>query len=198
MLALPVWSQPGFSANQTDAKGKRQGPWFIEQPARRGEEAFSEWGNYDHGLRTGTWYRFDGDGDIKSIEHYRLGALDGEAKYFENGHLACVGQYRGLNPFRDYDTIYVLDPVKDIEYKRVIPTERGTVKHGYWRYYDENTGRLTREIFYIIDEAVLRRDFAVAPVDSAYYRRREANLPHNQKHFYEPPKDKQFNYTDFH
>lgn len=197
LLSLQAFAQADTLLNRTDAQGKRQGQWFIRQPARMGEEAFTEWGSFDHGLRTGTWYRFDGQGDVKSIEHYRRGFLDGEAKYFENGHLACIGHYRGLNPGQDFDTIYVLDPVTDVEYKRVVSTDRGSVKHGLWRYYDESTGRLVRELYYVVDDVVSRKDFALAPADSAYYKRREAALPHHQKQLYEPPRDKQFHYTDF-
>ncbi|MBS1615928.1 MAG: hypothetical protein JST06_07420 [Bacteroidetes bacterium] len=196
LVSMHAFSQTESSLNRLDAQGKRQGQWFMQQPERMGEEAFSEWGSYDHGMRTGTWYRFDGQGDVKSIQHYRLGMLDGEAKYFENGHLACVGHYYGLNPGRDFDTIFVLDPVKDIEYQRVVSTNRGSVKHGYWRFYDEQSGRLTRELYYIVDELVSKKEFAVAPIDSSYYKKREAALPQNQKHFYAPPRDKQFHYTE--
>jgi hypothetical protein len=80
---------------------------------------------------------------------------------------------------------------------RVISTDRGSVKHGLWQYYDERTGRLTREIDYQVDEVVARQDFAIAAVDSAWYKRREAAMPHNQKHYYKPPRDKQVNYTNF-
>jgi hypothetical protein len=198
LCCLKAKAQAPTVLNQKDAKGKPQGQWLIQEPARMGEDAYSEWGTFDHGTRTGTWYRFDGEGEITSIQHYRLGALDGEAKYFEHGRLICVGHYRGLNPGRAFDTIYVMDPVTQIESRRVIPADRGTVRHGLWQYYDENTGRLVREIDYVVDEVIWRQDFAMAPIDSAYYKRREAAMPHNQKHYYKPPRDKQVHYTDFH
>lgn len=183
--------------NQTDSKGKPQGQWLVRQPARMGEDPYSEWGTYDHGVKTGAWYRFDSEGEVAAIERYRLGMKDGEAKYFERGRLVCVGHYRGLNPGRAYDTIYVLDPVTDIEHKRVVSTDLGSVRHGLWQYYDEFTGRLTREVEYQIDEVVDKKDFAIAAIDSAWYKRREAAMPHNQKHHYKPPRDKQVRYTDF-
>jgi antitoxin component YwqK of YwqJK toxin-antitoxin module len=162
-----------------------------------GEDAYTEWGSFDHGIRTGVWYRFDSEGEVASIERYRLGMLDGEAKYFERGRLVSVGHYRGLNPGYAFDTIYVVDPVTDVEYKRVISTDRGTVKHGLWQYYDQETGRLVRELDYQIDEVVARKDFTIAAIDSAWYKRREAAMPHNQKRYYKPPRDKQVHYTDF-
>lgn len=204
-LIAPVLLLCCFSAaaqdttfNKTDAAGRRHGQWVIHQPARMGEDAYAEWGSYDHGVKWGAWYTFDGDAQVTAIEHYRAGALDGEAKYFEHGTLVCTGTFRGLNPKYEYDTIYVVDPVTDAEIRRVIPTDRGTVKHGIWRYYDAGTGRLTREVDYQLDEVIARQDLAIAAIDSAWYKRREQAMPHNQKNYYKPPRDKQIHYTDFH
>ncbi len=199
-LLLSIWQARGQSStefNQTDEKGKPHGQWVIQQPARMGEPAYAEWGSYNHGVKTGPWYKFDGSEHVTSIERFRAGVLDGEAKYFENGALICVGNYRGLNPFSAYDTIYVLDPVTDVEVRKVVATDRGSLKHGIWRYYDPRTGRLTRELDYQLDEVIARQEFAVAPKDSAWYKARELAMPHKQKTFYKPPRDKQVRYTDF-
>ncbi len=198
-LWLPFISaaQSADDLNRNDTKGKPHGQWLIRQPARMGEDAFSEWGSYDHGTRTGVWYRFDGEGEVAAIERYRLGVKDGEAKYFERGRLVCVGHYRGLNPAYAYDTIYVLDPVTDLEQRRVIATDRGSVKHGLWQYYDEGTGRLSREVDYVIDEPVARQDFSIASSDSAWYRKREAAKAVYPKRFYQPPPDKRHRYSNF-
>jgi len=182
--------------NQTDAKGKANGQWIIKHPARMGEPAYSEWGTFVHGLKWGAWFQFDWDAQVTCIEHFRNGVLDGEAKYFENGVLVCVGNYRGLNPRYEYDTIVVVDPVTDAELTRIFPTDRGTFKQGLWRYYDPVTGRLQRELDYQLDEVVYRQDFSITPIDSVYYKKREAAMPHNQKHYYKPPRDKQ--YTNLH
>lgn len=183
--------------NKTDATGRKHGQWVVNQPARMGEDAYAEWGTYDHGVKWGAWYKFDGDAQVTAIERYRAGVLDGEAKYFDRGALVCIGHFRGLNPANDFDTIFVLDPVTYVETQRIIPTDRGTVKHGLWRYYDPSTGRLTREVDYQLDEIVAQQNFAIAATDSAWYKRRELALPHNQKTFYKPPRDKQIRYTDF-
>jgi antitoxin component YwqK of YwqJK toxin-antitoxin module len=183
--------------NQKDEKGRPHGQWIVNQPSRMGEDAYVEWGTYDHGEKWGLWYRFDDNEHVTAIERFKAGVLDGEAQYFENGQLVCVGHYRGLNPRQKYDTIYVVDPVTDVETRRILPTVSGTLKHGLWRYYDPQSGRLIREIDYQLGDAIASQDFSVAPVDSAWYKAREKSLPHNQKHIYKPPKSKQTHYTDF-
>ncbi len=200
LLLLPLvaltYAQTPAELNQTDAKGKPQGEWLVRQPARMGEDAYTEWGSYDHGTRTGVWYRFDGEGAVAAIERYRLGVKDGETKYFEQGRLVCVGHYRGLNPSYAYDTIYVVDPVTDAERRVVIPTERGSVKHGLWQYYDERTGRLSREMEYSVDEIIAKQDFSIASADSAWYKKREAAKAVYPKNYYKPPAEKRHRYTD--
>jgi hypothetical protein len=197
LLALSAGAQTDADLNKTDAKGKPHGQWLVRQPARMGEDAYAEWGSYDHGTKTGTWYKFDGEGEVAAIEKFRVGMLDGEAKYFQQGRLVAVGHYRGLNPGRAYDTIFVLDPVTHEELKRVISTDRGTVKHGVWQFYDEFSGRLVREVEYSIDEVIFRQDFSIASKDSAYYKKREAAAAVYPKNYYAPPRGKQVRYTDF-
>lgn len=183
--------------NQKDEKGLPQGQWVVQIPARMGEDAYAEWGTYEHGRKWGLWYRFDGEERVTAIERYKNGVLDGEVQYFESGLLFCVGNYRGLNPLYAYDTIYVVDPVSFQEIRRIIPTERGSLKHGLWRYYDIRSGRLIREVDYQLGDVLASKEFSVAPVDSAWYKAREKAMPHNQKHIYKPPRGKQQHYTDF-
>jgi hypothetical protein len=182
---------------QTDTKGKPHGQWLVMNPARMGEDAFSEWGTYDHGTKYGTWYKFDGEAQVTAIEHFKAGVLDGEVKYFERGRLVCIGHYRGLNPRYEYDTIFVTEPVTGEELRRIIPSDRGQVRHGMWSFYDAQTGRLEREVDYSLDEVIDRKDFAIAAVDSAWYQRRIQAMPHNQKRAYKPSRDRQVHYTDF-
>jgi hypothetical protein len=190
LLVCPLWghAQSATVYNQNDSLGRRTGQWIDRFPARMGEDAYAEWGRYDQGRKIGPWYRFDGDARVVSIENFRRGVRDGEAKYFENGNLVTSGTFRGLNPDQKYDTIWVLDPVKDIEIQRVITTERGSVRDGTWRYYDGRSGRMIREVEFVLDEAVEKREFAIAPVDSAWYKKREAAMPHNQKRQYRLPR----------
>lgn len=186
--AYAATAQSSTQYNQTDSQGRRTGQWIEKFPARMGEDAYAEWGSYDQGRKFGSWYRFDGEANVTSIENFKRGVRNGEAKYFENGTLYATGNFRGLNPDQELDTIWVLDPVKDIEIKRVIKTDRGSVRDGTWRYYDSRSGRLIREVEYVLDEVVEKKEFAIAPVDSAWYKQREAAMPHMQKHPYRLPR----------
>lgn len=196
LFALKVQAQE-TKYNQKDEKGRPHGQWIVSTPARMGEDAYVEWGTYEHGQKWGVWYRFDNSERVVAIERFKNGVLDGEAQYFENGALECTGHYRGLSSRYAFDTIYVVDPVTDVETRRILPTERGTVKHGLWRYYDPRSGRLIREMDFQLGEVIASQEFSIAPVDSAWYKAREQSLPHNQKHIYKPPKSKQQHYTDF-
>lgn len=167
--------------NQTDKKGRKTGFWLLQQPARMGEDAYTAFGSYLAGRKTGVWYRMDQMGQVIAIEGFRNDVLNGEVKYFEDGRLICIGHYRGLNPDQKYDTILVMDPVTHFEKLTPIPTDRGTLKHGFWRFYDPQSGRLIREEEYVVDELVARQDFAMTNGDSTYYEQRNKRLPHMRK-----------------
>lgn len=171
-------AQTKTEINQTDEMGKPHGFWYIYTPAGRGEAAESSFGNYVHGAKTGLWYINDGKGDITSIETFKYNVRDGEAKYFDNGQLTCVGHYRGLNPKVALDTVNIIDPITGDEKLVSVPTERGSVRHGSWRFYDELSGRLIREEQYQVDELIYKKDFSISPADSAFYQKRNAILPH--------------------
>ncbi|PZF74219.1 toxin-antitoxin system YwqK family antitoxin [Taibaiella soli] len=183
--------------NQTDAKGKRDGMWYIHQPARMGEDSYSEFGSYDHGIKFGKWYKTDNDGELVAIETFKNNVLNGEVKYFDKGHLYCVGHYRGLNPSQKYDTVMVVDPVTGAQSLVSVLAERGSLKHGTWQYYDPLTGRLEKEQEYQVDDLVYSKEFAMASVDSAYYKKKVQMLPHNAAsgHYYKPPAGKQHSLT---
>lgn len=176
VLARAQASEPNL--NRKDAQGKPDGLWYIYESARMGEPGKSEFGSYDHGNKTGLWYAADNRGNIVSIESYKYNQRDGEAQYFEHGQLVCAGQYKGLNPNYEIDTVLVVHPTTGDERLVYIPTERGSVRHGRWRYYDELTGRLIREENYQVDELIFRKDFPVSPADSLYYSERNKRLPH--------------------
>jgi hypothetical protein len=166
--------------NLKDGQGKPQGFWYVQHEARMGEPPFTEFGSYDHGRKTGLWYKVDAEGSLVAVERYANNTLHGESKYFESGRLAVTGIYRGLNPAQDYDTIWVPDPVTGVEKPVVISTERGSLRHGLWRYYDTQTGRLAREEEYQVDDLIAKKVFGLTGEDSAYYRTRTSNLPHNR------------------
>lgn len=182
--------------NKTDVNGKRHGTWLLTQPAGMGEEAYSEFGSYEHGNKTGPWNKLDHEGNVLAIENFKNDVLDGQVKYFEKGHLICMGVYRGLNPAREFDTVMVENPETGAQVLRVVPTERGTVRHGSWRFYDADNGRLTREEEYQIDELVYKKDFPLSKEDSAYYEKRNVKLPHGKKPYYQVPPAKKVSYLN--
>lgn len=169
------------NVNKTDAKGKPHGWWLNQQPPRMGEVGYSEFGIYNHGRKAGLWYKMDSEGSLLSIETYRNNTLDGEVKYFENGKLVRVGHYRGLNPDRPTDTVIVENPITGQQTLRPVSTDRGSLRHGMWRYYDPETGRLVREEDYQVDELVYKKAFNLSHEDSIYYHHRMSQMPHSKK-----------------
>jgi len=182
--------------NKLDSKGKRQGMWLTQKEPRMGEPGISEFGNYDHGSKYGTWYKIDNFGDLVAIEMFKNNVLDGEVKYYEQGKLYCVGHYRGLNPKNKYDTVVVMHPVTQEEEYRVIPTDNGSLRHGNWKYYDPNNGHLIKEEEYQVDELIYKKDYEVsAGTDSIYRRKHEALMPHVTGKGVKLPAGKKVSYT---
>jgi len=174
--------------NQSDAKGQKQGMWWAKMPPQMGERGYYEWGVYSDSKKNGLWYRMDDNGELISIEHYRNNLLDGESKYFDDGHLTTVGTYYALNATKPIDSVVVIEPVTHEESLVPVRTEVGSVRHGWWRYYDPKNGRLTREDYYQADDLMKHKEFPMSAEDSTYYKQRDANLPHMKKsNYYKPP-----------
>lgn len=196
--AMEATAQTDKKMNQLDMKGARHGMWLVSVDSRMGEPGYMEFGNYDHGRKLGAWYKLDDEGDLTSVENFKNNTLDGEVKYFDKGRLTVSGNYKGLNPDYAYDTFVVVHPVTGAEELRSIATDRGSLRHGMWRYYDSQTGRLVREEDYQVDEMVYSKEFAMTKADSLYYQKRTLALPHNRKtHYYEPPSAKKTNYSGY-
>jgi hypothetical protein len=185
------------SSDRFDHKGKKHGLWGQPVACPDGGGGCHEYGYYDHGRKTNLWYKLNGEGELLAKENYRNNALDGEVKYYDAGHLTCIGHYRGLNPDNLYDTIAVADPETGIEKLRPILNDKGSQRNGTWKYYDEETGRLVKEEDYQIDELIYRKEYPVSKQDSTRYAQRNANLPMNKKKNYTPPPSKIFSYTNF-
>jgi hypothetical protein len=147
-------------------------------------------GHYDHGQKNGFWYISDGQGNMITIESYKHDVRDGEVKYFEQGQLTCVGHYRGLNPKVALDTVLIVDPISGDEKLVAVPTERGSIKHGSWRFYDPISGRLIKEEEYQVDALIFKKEFSISPADSSYYQMRNRLLPHNANRLPAPSKFK--------
>ncbi|MBS1782962.1 MAG: hypothetical protein JSS78_07835 [Bacteroidetes bacterium] len=191
----PITPEP-TTLNKVDSKGKRHGLWLSTTAARMGEVGFSEFGNYDHGIKIGQWYKIDEGGELMAIEAYRNNVRDGEVRYYEQGKLYCVGHYRGLNPRQQFDTIVVMDPTTQEEQYRIIPTEQGSLRHGLWRYYDPNWGFLTKEEEYQVDELVYKKDFIVSSSrDSLNKQKHEEQLPHVKRKPLSAPRSGRISYS---
>lgn len=182
--------------NNTDAQNRKQGMWFNEVAALRGEPAYKEFGSYLDNQKTGLWYKLNGDGGLVAIENFRRGVLNGEVQYYSKGRLSCIGHYRGLNPDNKLDSIWVKDPETLLDTMVVVSSDIGTMKHGTWRYYDPISGRLTREEEYQVDDLIKSQDFEfTSKADSAYIEQRKAMLPHNTAPKGKAPKRKAQRYT---
>lgn len=177
--ALFAQSEDSKEINRTDPNGKRDGLWYFSEGGMRGEPSTNTFGNYDHGEKTGTWYVSSDRGDMISIENFRHNVRDGEAQYFENGRLTALGHFRGLNPNVPMDTFMLTDVITGEEKLMITPTERGSVRHGTWRFYDELSGRLIKEEQYQMDQLISSHEFRFSAGDSAYYEQRNRSLPHN-------------------
>lgn len=177
--SLFAQSTDGKEINRIDANGKRDGLWYLSEGGVRGEPSTNTLGSYDHGEKTGTWYVSNERGDMISIENFKHNVRDGEAQYFENGKLSALGHFRGLNPNVPMDTFMLTDVVTGEDKLMIIPTERGSVRHGTWRFYDELSGRLVKEEQYQMDQLIFSHEFRFSAGDSAYYEQRNRSLPHN-------------------
>ena len=193
----PPVPPPSASLNKVDGKGKRHGTWLTSREPRMGESGLNEFGHYEHGHRTGPWYKIDHDGDLVAIESFRNDVLDGEVKYYDRGRLYCIGHYRGLNPQNKYDTIVVTHPITQEEHYRVIPTDNGSLRHGTWQYFNPDNGHLIKEEEYQVDELISRKEYETSSaLDSVYRRKHEALMPHNRPLKASVPPGKRISYTE--
>jgi hypothetical protein len=175
-------NQKKDNLNKTDDQDRKQGLWFFKHDARMGEPLYFEYGNYQDDKKTGTWTTLDAQRNLVSTENFYHGVLNGTSQYYERGKLVCIGNYRGLNQTQKYDSIWVTDPISQIDSMVVVPTEMGYTKHGTWRYYDAMTGQLTREEEYQVDNLIFEREYHhISKTDSLQMERKAANFPHNRK-----------------
>lgn len=178
---VSVPSKSVVTVNQLDKKGLQNGIWVNSEPGKMGEIGFTEFGKYDHGNKTGAWYKLDDAGEMTAMETFRNNVLDGEVKYFYRNRITSTGYYKGLNPEHEFDTIVIEDPVTGSQNLKPVHNENYTVRHGKWRFYDYETGRLIREEEYQVDSLIYSKEFPMSAADSAYYKLRESKMPHNKK-----------------
>lgn len=175
--------------NQLNKEGKRDGLWYFSKPARMGEPATLEFGNYSSGKRNGLWCKMEKYTEkLINMETYKDGMLNGEVKYFEDGKLYCIGNYLALNPQYKYETFLIVDPVTHLERFKSVPTESGAIRHGYWRYYNTDSGYLYREEEYVGDDLVYSKNFKNQPKTTNVNGTTDSpKLPHQKHSNYKPP-----------
>lgn len=167
----------GDTVNRLDAKNNKVGKWLITKESKYGEEGFMEFGVYDKNNKVGTWKTYSLSGQIISIENFKAGRRDGEARYFDNGYLYCVGNFLALRAKYEYDTIMVEDPVTNVSKPVRIKTDVGSVRHGFWTYYTPGSKKIERVVEYQIDEIVYEKDY-ISKVDSIYLEKKMKSFPH--------------------
>lgn len=136
----------GDTLNRVDQAGLKQGPWVIRYESVRGEPGYEEEGVYLNSRKEGEWRLFNLMGDLVGIENYRWGLRDGLSRYLNSDGTTRLEQsWKALNPDKPYDTIQVEDLDKlDSYHTVVVKNEGAALKHGTWRYYDPQSGRVTR------------------------------------------------------
>jgi hypothetical protein len=135
----------GDTLNRVDAKGLKQGPWYVKVDNLRGERGYEEEGFFKNDQKEGVWRRYSLEGDLIAMENYRFGYKHGKCAYFNyQGELVREEAWRAIDPQSPYDTVAVYDvndAQKILRYE-VIKVEPNSYKHGTWRYFDPMSGKL--------------------------------------------------------
>lgn len=132
-------SDRGDTLNAIDQSNKKQGKWINNIPELRGEPGYEEEGKYVNNEKSGTWRKYNLNGDLIAIENYKNGGKHGSQDYFNFlGRLLKHEEWKGYDPDAPYDTIpiYGMGNNEVIEYK-IIKANQYSVPHGEWKYYGE-------------------------------------------------------------
>ena len=159
----------GDTLNCVDMKGMKQGRWVIEMPPLRGEKGYEEQGVYINDKREGQWQQFTLDGDLLAIENYRWGNKNGRQMYYNPfGQPVREESWKAVNPDNPYDTIDIFglnDPSKVIR-RDVIKLDGHTLRHGTWKYFDQEQGTIVKTEQYRLDKLVAGgTEDELAPID---------------------------------
>ena len=133
--------------NQTDSRGRKQGPW--EELNSRGE---LEKGHYQDGIRRGVW-----KGYSKGDYHYKPGEFFSEI-FYENGKMYLYKKY--WSGGRLLEEAHYKNGKLHGPYKKLLPggspwTEgqyKNDKRHGHWKFYHEAWRSLEREGTYLKGE----------------------------------------------
>jgi hypothetical protein len=160
----------GDTLNCVDMNGKKQGRWVNELPPLRGEKGYEEQGVYINDKKEGQWQQFTLDGDLLAIENYRWGNKHGRCMYYNPfGQPVREESWRAVNPENPYDTIDIFgldDPNKVIR-KDIIKLDGHTLRHGAWKYFDQDLGTVIKTENYRYDKLVAGAtvEDELAPID---------------------------------
>jgi antitoxin component YwqK of YwqJK toxin-antitoxin module len=166
----------GDTLNRVDAKGLKQGPWSIHVDELRGNPGYEEEGYFVNDQKEGRWVRYSLQGDKLAIENYRWGQKDGKCQYFNTAEdLIRDESWLAANPKNPYDTIpvYDINDATKILRFQIVKLDEASVKHGTWRYYDPQTGRIEKTEQYVLnrlktkDDDTAQADDELAPIDPA-------------------------------
>lgn len=160
----------GDTLNRVDLQGRKQGPWVVQVPEVRGESGYEEDGYFVNDKKEGRWVRYSLQGDKLAVENYRWGQKDGRCQYYNNMEdLIREESWRAIDPKNPYDTIPVTDPTNPNKIIRfeVVKVESPSVKHGFWRYYDPNTGRVEKTEQWVLDKLKIKDDEETTDVAAA-------------------------------
>ncbi len=157
----------GDTLNRVDMSGKKQGPWVNRVESVRGEPGYEEEGFYKNDRKEGVWRVYSLTGDIIGIENYKWGFKDGVCQYYTTmGDLRVEQSWKALNPDKVYDTIDVEDVDKLDSYRKVIVKNEGAaLKHGVWKYYDPESGRVVKTETYTLGKLESAPTAEVKPKD---------------------------------
>ncbi len=135
----------GDTINAVNKDGQKTGKWVYRVEELRGNPGYEEEGVYVKNQKDGYWRRYNLDGDLIAVEHYKLGGKDGLQQYYTFlGNLEREENWRGYNPDSPYDTIAIYGSgSNEILEMKVVKAEPYSVKHGQWKYYDDQ-GRMMR------------------------------------------------------
>jgi hypothetical protein len=160
----------GDTLNCVDMNGLKQGRWVNELPPLRGEKGYEEQGVYINSKKEGQWQQFTLDGDLLAIENYRWGNKNGRCMYYNPfGQPVREECWKAVNPDNPYDTVDIFDlrdPSKVVR-REVMKLDGHTLRHGTWKYFDQDMGTIVKTEQYRLDKLVVAgaMEDELAPID---------------------------------
>jgi hypothetical protein len=164
--------------NKVDCKNLKQGYWqelvteneFISITSK-------EVGTYVDGKKNGVWKSYEGS-SLQSIINYIKGSPDGEAKYFEEGFLACIGHFKAITVGKEKELVAVYNPDNGYDTMVLVKKPIGILKHGTWQYFNSD-GDIVEERTYYLDEVVEHKVHKGKNLTDKQKILIEQSLPHN-------------------